>query len=383
MTNLPYSTQWIEQEDVEAVVEALRSGWLTQGPAIEKFEGDLAERFDSRCAVAVSSGTAALHLACLALGLKSGQRLVTSSLTFAASANCAVYCGASPGFADVDPRTGNMTPETLRGALQQQSADIVVPVHFAGRPPDVEGLARVAGRAFIIEDACHAAGAEVKDSNGWSKVGSCTHSAATVFSFHPVKPMTTGEGGAILTQDRDLARRLRSLRAHGVTHDSERQGEIGGWFYEIRDLGYNYRITDLQAALGISQLRRLDEGISRRRRFASRYVEKLKDFAFLKLPEEEESVRSAWHLFPVRITHRRIGRREVYDALRRQGIGVQVHYIPVHLHPFYQERFGFHEGQFPEAEAFYREELSLPLFAQMKEADVDRVVMALEEVLDA
>ncbi|MGH9461317.1 MAG: UDP-4-amino-4,6-dideoxy-N-acetyl-beta-L-altrosamine transaminase, partial [Vicinamibacteria bacterium] len=371
VTNLPYSTQWIEQEDIDAIVDALRSGWLTQGPTIERFEAELAERLGASHAVVVSSGTAALHLACLALGLKPGQRLMTSPLTFLASANCALYCGASPTFADVDPRTGNVTPDTVGRALGEGGADLLIPVHFGGRPADVEGLARVAGKVPIVEDACHAIGAEVYSSSGWSKVGACLHSLATVFSFHPVKPITTGEGGAVLTQDRALARKLRELRSHGVVRNANRQREAGGWFYEMQDLGYNYRLTDIQAALGRAQLRRLDEGVARRRWLASRYIERLKDFDFLHLPEKEKDVRSAWHLFPIRIHHAQVSRREVYDAMRAQGIGVQVHYIPVHLHPYYRERFGFTEGQFPEAEAFYKEELSLPLFATMEETDID------------
>ena len=381
MKELPYSTQWIEDEDVEAVAAVLRSPWLTQGPAVEAFEAALAERCGARHAVAVSSGTAALHLACLALGLGPGKRLVTSPLSFAASANCALYCGAVPDFADVDPATGNMTPDTLAHALRPVPADVVVPVHFSGRPADVEGMARVAGGAAVLEDACHAVGAEVKTSSGWSKVGSCTHSAAVVFSFHPVKPLTTAEGGAVVTQDEALARRVRALRTHGIVRDPALQDAHGGWYYEMRDLGYNYRITDVQAALGLSQLRRLDDGIARRRRLAARYREELEGVDGLVLPPLEKDVRSSWHLFPVRIDHPRIGRRQVYDALRAEGIRAQVHYIPVHLQPYYRERFGFAPGRFPAAEAFYDQELSLPLFSTMASEDVTRVAAALRRAL--
>jgi UDP-4-amino-4,6-dideoxy-N-acetyl-beta-L-altrosamine transaminase len=382
LKDLPYSTQWIEEEDVRAVVEVLRSPWLTQGPAVESFEAALAERCGARHAVAVTSGTAALHLACLALGLKPGRRLVTSPLSFAASANCALYCDAVPDFADVDALTGNMTVRTLAEALARGPADIVVPVHFGGRPADVEQLARSAPQAAILEDACHAVGAEVLTSRGWSKVGSCDHSLATVFSFHPVKPMTTGEGGAILTQDETLARRLRALRSHGIVKDGEQQRVTGGWFYEMRELGFNYRLTDLQAALGSAQLARLDEGITRRRRLASLYRHELEGLPTLGLPPPEERVRSSWHLFPVRVRHPRVTRRQAYDALRAQGILVQVHYIPIHLHPYYRQRFGFGPGAFPAAEAFYEEELSLPLFATMAEDDVVRVSKAVRQILE-
>jgi len=381
LKEIPYSTQWIEDEDVEAVAAVLRSPWLTQGPAVEAFEAALAERCGARHAVAVSSGTAALHLACLALGLGPGKRLVTSPLSFAASANCALYCGAAADFADVDPATGNMTPETLAAALRSAPADVVVPVHFSGRPADVEGIARTAAGAAVVEDACHAVGAEVLTSSGWTKVGSCSHSAAVVFSFHPVKPLTTAEGGAVLTQDEALARRVRALRTHGIVREPGMHEAHGGWYYEMRDLGFNYRITDVQAALGLSQLRRLDEGLARRRRLVMQYREELEGVAGVVLPPAEQGVRSSWHLFPVRIDHTRAGRRHVYDTLRAEGIRPQVHYIPVHLHPYYRRRFGFVPGRFPAAEAFYDEELSLPLFATMTREDVTRVATALRRAL--
>lgn len=365
---------------MRAVVAVLRSPWLTQGPTVEAFEHALAEHCGARHAVAVSSGTAALHLACLALGLRPGARLVTSPLSFVASANCALYCGAAADFADVDPETGNMTPSTLAAALERGRADVIVPVHFGGRPADVEGLSALAGAAEILEDASHAVGAEVQTSRGWSKVGSCEHSAAVVFSFHPVKPLTTAEGGAILTQDETLARRLRALRTHGIVRSEGDQAERGGWFYEMRELGFNYRITDLQAALGVSQLKRLEEGIARRRRLVAAYRQQLEGLGSLRLPPDEDATRSAWHLFPVRVRHPKLTRRDVYDALRRQGIRAQVHYIPIHLQPYYQ-RLGFALGQFPVAEAFYDEELSLPLFATMTADDVARVATVLEEVL--
>jgi dTDP-4-amino-4,6-dideoxygalactose transaminase len=275
-----------------------------------------------------------------------------------------------------------MTADTLAGALRSGPADVVVPVHFSGRPADVEGISRVASGAAVLEDACHAVGAEVwTPSAGWSRVGSCAHSAAAVFSFHPVKPLTTAEGGAVVTQDEALARRVRALRTHGIVRDAALQEAHGGWYYEMRDLGYNYRITDVQAALGLSQLRRLDDGIARRRRLVAQYREELEGVAGLVLPPVEKDVRSSWHLFPVRIDHPRVGRRQVFDALRADGIRAQVHYIPVHLQPYYRERFGFAPGRFPAAEAFYDQELSLPLFATMTADDVVRVTGALRRVL--
>lgn len=381
MRELPYSTQWVEDEDIRAVVSVLRSSWLTQGPAVEAFERSLAELCGARHAVAVANGTAALHLACLALGLSPGQRLVTSALTFVASANCGSYCGARVAFTDVDPATGNMTPADLERALDDGPAEVVVPVHFGGRPAPMADLARVARGAILLEDACHALGAEVPTPEGWRRVGGCDHSVAAVFSFHPVKPITTAEGGAIVTQEDTLARRLRALRSHGIYREAELQAEKGGWYYEMRELGFNYRLTDLQAALGSVQLRRLDQGIARRRHLAARYCEALDGLASLELPPPEETVRSAWHLFPVRIRHPRLSRREVYEALHQRGILVQVHYELPPLQPYYRERYGFSEAQFPKAAAFAREELSLPLFPTLSEDDVDRVVAALRELL--
>jgi UDP-4-amino-4,6-dideoxy-N-acetyl-beta-L-altrosamine transaminase len=374
---LPYSTQWIEDDDVRAVAEVLRSGWLTQGPAIERFEAALAEHCGAKHAIAVSSGTAALHVACLALDLAPGNRLVTSPISFTASANCGVYCGAAPDFADIEGDTGNMSAGTLTVALERGAADVVVPVHYGGRPADVEGIARVAKGAAVIEDASHAVGAEARTNGGWMKVGACAHSAAVVFSFHPVKPMTTAEGGAILTQDDALARRMRALRTHGIVREPAQQENLGPWYYEMRELGFNYRITDVQAALGTSQLRRLDEGIERRRRLAGLYCEKLAGVPGLVLPPAENSVRSAWHLFPVLVRGARLGRRQLFDALLKHGIRPQVHYIPIHLQPYYRERYGFRRGQFPVAEAFYDAEISLPLFATMSDDDVARVADAL------
>jgi UDP-4-amino-4,6-dideoxy-N-acetyl-beta-L-altrosamine transaminase len=381
LKDLPYSTQCVTEEDVQEVLSVLRSARLTQGPAVENFEEALAEKCHARDAVVVSSGTAALHLACAALGVRPGQRLLTSTLSFSASANCGLYCGAEPDFTDVDPNTGNMTPETVAEALKRGPADTIVVVHFGGRPANVEGVARVSAGATIIEDACHALGAETETSKGWSKVGSCENSLATVFSFHPVKPITTGEGGAVLTGDEAFARELRTLRSHGIVRDATRQAEVGGWFYEMQALGFNYRLTDFQAALGTAQLRRLDEGLAWRRHLVSLYRAAIGDLDGLLLPPPEDGVRSAWHLFPVRVRHPRASRRQVYELLHAQGIRVQVHYIPIHLQPYYRERFGFSAGQFPEAEAYYDEEISLPLFATMSESDVVRVAKVLRQAL--
>jgi dTDP-4-amino-4,6-dideoxygalactose transaminase len=261
--------------------------------------------------------------------------------------------------------------------------DVLIPVHFAGLPADLESIAQVAGKTPIIEDACHAIGAERKTALGWSRVGACQNSIATVFSFHPVKPMTTAEGGAVLTMDEGFAREVRMLRSHGVVRDPSRQAEEGGWFYEMQALGYNYRITDVQAALGLAQLGRLTDGIARRGRLAALYRELLADLEEIAAPPDDQDAHSAWHLFPVRVLCRKPSRREVYEALHHRGIRAQVHYIPIHLQPYYKRHFGFRQGQFPAAETYYSQELSLPLFASMTEDDARRVARALHVILGA
>lgn len=393
---IPYGHQWIEEDDVAAVTEVLRSDWLTTGPWVERFEGALAEAVGARYAVAVCNGTAALHLACLAAGVGPGDVVVTSPITFVASANCALYCGAMPIFVDIDPETRNLSPVRLRHAAGiakfagRPLQGAVIPVHYAGLPCALPEVAAVAGAhgLVVIEDACHALGAEYRVEDGsWCRVGSCRHSAMAVFSFHPVKHITTGEGGAVTTNDPELYRRLLLLRNHGITRDPDRLGaQPGGWYYEQQELGCNYRLTDIQAALGLSQLRKLDRFVARRRALAALYDVALAGLdELLTLPPEPEGYWSAYHLYAVQLRLERLrgGRRAVYDALRAAGIGVQVHYLPVHLQPYYRDRLGYEAGDFPAAEAYYEGTLSLPMYPQLSDADAARVAATLRQTIMA
>lgn len=386
MNPVPYACQSISEADVAAVVEVLRSAWLTQGPAIERFEQGLAAYCGARHAVAVSSGTAALHLACLALGLGPGDLLWTSANTFAASANCARYCGADVDFVDIDPRTCNLSIPALEGKLARAERagrlpKVLVPVHFGGQSCDMQAIGTLAGRyGFrVVEDASHAVGAEHRSA----KVGACAYSDVAVFSFHPVKILTTGEGGMLLTNDGALARRLRLLRTHGITRDAhEMRGESEGpWYYQQIALGFNYRMTDLQAALGASQLARLEAFLARRRELARRYDESLRDLP-LSTPVEDAHGSSAWHLYAIQLDVERLGRtrRAVFERMRAAGILVNVHYIPVHLQPYYRD-LGFRPGDFPASERFYERVLSLPLYYDLTEADHERTCAVLRESL--
>jgi UDP-4-amino-4,6-dideoxy-N-acetyl-beta-L-altrosamine transaminase len=383
---IPYGRQVIDQSDIDAVADILESDWLTQGPAIERFEMVVAKYCGAAYAVAVSSATAALHLACRALGLGPGDALWTSPNTFVASANCGLYCGASVDFVDIDPRTYNMSADALANKLAEAEKsgrlpNVVVPVHFAGQSCEMEKIAALAKRyGFrIIEDASHAIGGRYLDR----PVGHCRHSDITVFSFHPVKIITTGEGGMALTNKADLADKLCVLRSHGITRDSNRMhGEAeGSWYYEQIDLGYNYRMTDMQAALGTSQMRRLDDFITRRRLLAGRYEAALKDLP-LVLPWQHPDAESAWHLYVVCLELEKCSksRREVFAFLRDAGIGVNVHYIPVHLQPYYR-RLGFKPGDFPEAEAYYRGAVSLPLHPGLSSENVAYIIDKLTQAI--
>ena len=378
MSFIPYGRQDINAADIAAVVDVLKSDWLAQGPAIERFERAVADSCAGRHAVAMNSATSALHVACLALGLGRGKRLWTSPNTFVASANCALYCGAGVDFVDIEFDTGNMSVAALTEKLQRaerQGAlpDVLVPVHFAGQPcdmPAIRGLADKYGFR-ILEDASHAVGARY----GNDTVGCGNYADITVFSFHPVKIITTGEGGMALTNSDSLAESMRLLRSHGITRQAcEMDGPSeGAWYYQQIELGFNYRITDIQAALGLSQLQRLDEFLSRRAHLASRYHQRLSGLDVEPL-RQDSGVTSAWHLYVVHLTGHK--RKPVFDALRAQGIGVNVHYIPVHLQPYYRKR-GFMAGDFPEAERHYQCALSLPLYPGLRDEDQDRIVAAL------
>ncbi len=373
---LPYSRQTIGAAEVAAVAHAVGDALLTGGPTLARFEARLADSVGARFAIAVSSGTAALHVAYLAAGVGTGDRVLTAPLTFVATANAAVHCGADVRFADVDAR-GSLDPAAV---ARVENPEFVVPVHFAGHPAQLEAIAAAAPRAVVIEDACHALGATYRDRDGtWRRIGDCAHSAMAVFSFHAVKTITTGEGGAITTNDALLAGRCRRLRDHGLVRDATvMQAPDGPWAYELHEIGFNYRLTDIQAALGVVQLDRLVEMAAARTVIARRYTEAFAELPGVSLVAPSADTRSSWHLVPVRVPASR--RRAVYEALRAQGIGVQVHYTPVHLQPFYRRR-GSAAGDCPVAEAFYAEELSLPCFPGMTDDDVRRVVAALTAAL--
>lgn len=382
---IPYGHQSIDEADIDAVVAVLRSDWLTQGPLVPAFENAVADRCRASHAVAANSGTSALHLACLALDVGPGDVVWTSPITFVASANCAIYCGAAVDFVDIDPLTWCMSVSALAGKLAAARAGggqlpkVVIPVHFAGQPCDMAAIAELAAAyGFrVIEDASHALGAKYLDVT----VGAGAHSDITVLSFHPVKIITTGEGGMTLTNDAALARRMARLRSHGISRDPAdlSRPSDGPWYYEQLELGFNYRMTDIQAALGSSQLARLDEFLARRTEIARRYDAALADLP-LRRQQVPEYASSARHLYVVRVPAAK--RDRVFAGLRAAGIGVNVHYIPVHLQPYYRGR-GFEEGQFPEAESYYREAISLPIFAALDPAAQERVIQACRASLSA
>ncbi len=383
---IPYGRQEILEADIAAVTEVLRSDFLTQGPAVPAFEAALARYTGVKHAVAANSATSALHIACLALGLKPGDRLWTSPITFVASANCALYCGATVDFVDIDPLTFNMSVSALEAKLERARRmgslpKIVVPVHMCGQSCDmraIHDLSRKYGFK-VIEDASHAIGARYLGE----PVGNCRYSDITIFSFHPVKIITTAEGGMALTNDSGLARAMELLRSHGITRSPElmTKPSEGPWYYQQIELGFNYRMTDLQAALGLSQMSRLDTYVSKRHEIARRYNEKLAHLP-LVAPWQHPDAYSSFHLYVVRLTSRpdAKGRREVFESLRSRGVGVNVHYIPVHTQPYYQD-MGFSVGDFPESERYYTEAISLPLYPALSEDDQDRVVCGLEEAL--
>lgn len=383
---IPYGRQSINQADIDAVVEVLRSDFLTQGPMVPRFEQAVAHKCHAKYAVAVNSATSALHLACIALGLGPGDALWTVPNTFVASANCGRYCLADVDFVDINSMTWNISISALRKKLIEAKRinklpKVVVPVHFSGQPTEQEAIWNLAHEfGFkILEDASHAIGA----SRNGEPVGSCKWSHVTVFSFHPVKIITTGEGGLALTNDKELASRMSLLRSHGITRDPEymQREPDGPWYYEQTDLGYNYRITDIQAVLGVSQLSRLDEFVERRNMLANRYNQLLNKMP-LQLPVVLPENRSSFHLYSVRLQTEKIQRthEEIFSYLRDNGIGVNLHYIPVHLQPYYRE-LGFEAGLCKEAERYSQEAISLPLYPGLTEQSQDRVITVLGEAL--
>jgi UDP-4-amino-4,6-dideoxy-N-acetyl-beta-L-altrosamine transaminase len=383
---IPYGRQHITQADVDAVVEVLHSDFLTQGPTVPRFEQAVARYAGAGHAVAMNSATSALHIACMALDLGPGDLLWTSPITFVASANCGLYCGAEVDFVDIDPRTYNLSAAALAQKLEAAEQvgrlpKIVVPVHLTGQSCDMAAIHELSKRyGFrIIEDASHAIGGRYRGK----PIGNCRYSDITVFSFHPVKIITTAEGGMALTNDAELAVRMEMLRSHGITRDAEKMTRVDGpWYYEQQLLGFNYRLTDLQAALGLSQMARLDEYVARRHELAVRYDALLADLPVVT-PWQHPDGYSAFHLYVIRVQGgtENERRRRVFEGLRARGIGVNVHYIPVHSQPYY-EQLGFVAGDFPLAEEYYAEAISLPMYPTMTEADQDRVVAALGEALD-
>ncbi len=383
---IPYGRQEISQADIDAVVDVLRSDFLTQGPMVPRFEQSVAAHVGARHALAVNSATSALHIACLALGLGPGDWLWTSPVTFVASANCGLYCGARVDFVDIDPRTFNLCPQALARKLEQAEREgrlpkVVVPVHLCGQPADMAAIHALAQRyGFkVIEDASHAIGGKYRSDF----IGSGRYSDITIFSFHPVKIITTAEGGMALTNDDELARRMALLRSHGITRDPAQMTHAadGPWYYQQIDLGFNYRMTELQAALGVSQMQRLDDFVARRHQLARRYDELLAGLP-LSTPWQHPDGYSGLHLYVIRLDAAVPGPRhlDVFESLRAQGIGVNLHYIPVHSQPYYQG-LGFQAGDFPEAEQYYREAISLPMYHLLTYEQQDEVVSAVKKAL--
>ena len=373
---LPYGRQTLTEADVAAATEVLRSDWLTTGPKVAEFEEAIADYVDARHAVSFSSGTAALHAAVLAAGLKPGDEAITTPLTFCATANAALYGGGTPVFADVRDETLTIDPKEVERRITPRTKALL-PVDYAGQPADLDALLALADRheLLVIEDAAHALGAKYRSR----MVGSISH--MSVFSFHAVKHLTTGEGGMVTTNNSDFAQRLREVRNHGIDSDARARQAAGHWHYEMTTLGFNYRLTDIACALGLAQLPRLSANLARRRAIAVRYGKALATVPSLTLPIVAADVTSAWHLYPVRVDAS-IDRAEVFNALRAEGLGVNVHYIPVHLHPYYRSRFGYRGGEFPIAETASGRLISLPMFHGMTDEDVDDVIFAVEKVMN-
>ena len=375
---LPYGRQSLDEADIESVVEVLKSDWLTTGPKIGEFEEQFAACVGARHAVSFSSGTAALHGAAFAAGLGPGDEAITTPMTFCATANCVLYQGATPVFGDVSPDTLNLDPEEVSKRITSRTKAIIA-VDYAGHPAALGELGKLAKTkgALLIEDACHALGAEYRGK----RVGGIAD--MTVFSFHPVKHVTTGEGGMVTTDRADYAEALRRFRNQGISSDARQRQTDGQWHYEMVLLGFNYRLTDIACALGLSQLKKLEANLLRRREIAARYTAAFRDLAGVMLPAVRASVNPAWHLYPIRLNLERLtaDRRRIFRALRAENIGVNVHYIPVHRHPYYRDRFGYQGGEYPIAEDAYERLISLPMFHAMSDSDVEDVIQAVCKVV--
>jgi UDP-4-amino-4,6-dideoxy-N-acetyl-beta-L-altrosamine transaminase len=388
---LNYGKQWINDVDIQAVVDVLKSDYLTQGPKIKEFEDKICEMTGAKYCVVVANGTAALHLAVAALKIENGSEGITSPNTFIATSNSLIYSGLKPIFADIDNKTYCIDPEKIKGKITENTR-LIIPVHFAGQPCDMKKIHQIANhdarakshKLFIIEDASHAIGSQYADG---SYVGNCKYSDMTTFSFHPVKTITTGEGGAITTNNRELYERLLLLRNHGITKDNSKfsieHSKLGEpWYYEMQELGFNYRMTDMQAALGLSQIKRLTEFKQRRREIVAYYNQSFKDIDWLRIPYEAENLCSCFHLYVIQIDFEKIGktRKEVMKYLLNKKIGTQVHYIPVHTQPYYQQNYGYKWGDYPISEEYYEKALSIPIYPKMTDEDVKYVIENILEL---
>jgi perosamine synthetase len=378
-TYLPYGRQWVDNDDIEAVKKVLKGDYLTTGPYVSKFEQAVAQYVGAKYAVAFSNGTAALHGACFAAGIGEGDEVITTPMTFAASANCVLYQGGTPIFVDIDARTYNIDSNKIEEKITDKTKAII-PVDFTGQPVELARILEIAEKhnLVVIEDAAHALGATYKGR----KIGSI--SDMTMFSFHPVKHITSGEGGIITTNNKEYYEKLLQFRSHGITRDQEKLNEYHGpWYYEMQFLGYNYRMTDIQAALGTSQLKKIDKFVELRRKYVEMYNEAFKDMDEIITPFQHEDGESSWHLYIIRLNLDKLtaSRREIFEALQQQNIGVNVHYIPVHFQPYYQ-KLGYQKGICPNAEKLYEEMITLPLFPAMSEEDVHDVIKAVKRTID-
>ena len=368
---IPYGRQEITQADLDAVATALQSDYLTQGPRIQEFEEALAAKLGAKYAVVFNSATSALHGGCFALGVGEGDEVISTPNTFVATTNAALYEGATPVFADIEADTGNIDVEKIEALITPQTK-LLIPVHYAGHPVDLEAIHKIADKhnLYVMEDACHAPGAFYKGT----KIGDCTYSDMVSFSFHPVKHIASGEGGAILTNRKDLYEKLLVFRTHGITKKNMHRNDMGGWYFEMQELGFNYRLTDMQAALGLSQLQRLEDSVEKRRKIADYYFEAFADNSYFDLPPERAYAQNSYHLFPIRLKNPyNQQKKAIFEALRANGIGVQTHYIPVYTHPYYQD-LGYPMGLCPVCEDFYEREISIPMYPSLSEEDLAYVV---------
>jgi perosamine synthetase len=376
---LAYGKQWIDDKDIERVIEVLKGDYLTTGPYVKEFEDKVASYVGAKYAVAVCNGTAALHMACYAAGITTGDEVLVPAMTFAASSNCALYCGGIPVFVDIDPKTYNIDLKDLESKITEKTKAII-PVDFTGQSVDMDRIMEIADKfgLIVIEDGAHALGSEYKGK----KVGTGAH--MTEFSFHPVKPITTGEGGVVVTDNKEFYEKMMLFRTHGITRNNELMTcNEGPWYYEQIDLGCNYRITDLQCALGTSQMNRVDEFVNKRREIVSIYNKALKEVCEIVTPYEEEFSNSGWHIYVIKLKLEKlkVGRKEIFQALIAENIGVNVHYLPVYLHPYYQ-KLGYKKGLCPNAEQLYECMITLPLFPKMEQKDIEDVINAVKKVIE-